>query len=148
MTQESSDDEEDYEMPPEEPPAIPSHKSTKTKEPPCVQPPSVPSHKNHSENNLVSSSDEEEEGCPDYTDPESFLDKPPVPLYDGRRRKSHFQPSEYMPCAAIAPMIEEDDDMLMNSTYVDPATTFTYTPAAVLRKDGKDTEEEIYSDGQ
>jgi len=130
----SSSDDGNYDMPEDIiPPAIPCHHTL---------PPQVPYH---AQNNLQSSSSDEDIACPDYTDPELALYKPPVPItkIETLRRGSFFTPTDYIPnIESFVPDINEDEE------YQDPEMAFA-THMSHLNGDtpGTDTlDDDIYSD--
>lgn len=143
----SDDDNDDYDMPDSYyPPPVPMHKNKSNKD----TPPPVPGHKNVSDDNNITSSSSDEDACPNYTDPDSYFSKPPVPIYKQRlgsmRRGSnvHFQPAEYMPVCELVPEIDSDDELIRDSSYIDPAIAFPTSPTSKVRIKADD--EQIYSD--
>lgn len=179
--QSSSEDEENYDFPDTEPPPVPRHNVGQQLPPvpshnaknngTAESLPAVPSHKNssgdgmlnqstiHSENNLNSSSSDEDDDR-DYTDPEMFFTKPPIPnckdsnRMGSMRRGSNMQPSDYMPVSEIVPVFEEDDELLNDTLYIDPATALSTKLPTFGEKcthdndDFDDDDEDIYSDGK
>lgn len=136
----SSDDENDYEIPDGCPPPVPRHN----------RPPPVPEH---SSNNLQSSSDDEESACPDYMDPELDLYRPPVPIPQGRRANSvrrggYNTPADYIPNIDKLMHDKEDDEFLHNTQYVDPEKVFTNGPSIAIVSKKTEDDEEMYTDGK
>ena len=136
----SSDDENDYEIPDGCPPPVPRHN----------RPPPVPEH---SCNNLQSSSDDEESACPDYMDPELDLYRPPVPIPQGRRANSvrrggYNTPADYIPNIDKLMHDKEDDEFLHNTQYVDPEKVFTNGPSIAIVSKKTENDEEMYTDGK
>ncbi|XP_066932051.1 rho guanine nucleotide exchange factor 16-like isoform X2 [Clytia hemisphaerica] len=157
----SSDDDDVYDFPDSEPPQIPNHKKS-SEIPPVIPhhkkssgiPPAIPIHKkstsqepDHSENNLHSSSSDEDDSL-DYNDPETFFAKPPAltNLKNGgrlaslRRGSNALQPLEYMPASEFTSSMDDADDDL----YCDPETSLTVKPPSFYGRNSDG--EEIYSD--
>ena len=149
LAADSSDDDDVYDFPDSEPPQVPKHKKS------SEIPPAIPVHKkstsqepNHSENNLHSSSSDEDDSL-DYNDPESFFAKPPavMSLKNGgrvaslRRGSNALQPSEYMPASEFTSSMDDADDDL----YCDPETSLSVKPPSFHGRSSDG--EEIYSDG-
>lgn len=171
---EKSPDEGDYDFPDSDlPPTVPRHKKGSSEIPPSISthgkkksttdiPPQPSPHKkkhsntalshsplttSHSQNNLASSSSDEDDDL-DYNDPETFFAKPPAVLtlrkdegsrMASLRRGSNMQPFEYIPASEMQPMMEDDDDDM----YCDPESAIS-SKRPTLNGENSD----IYSDGK
>lgn len=170
LVEESSSDDENYDFPDTDPPPVPRHNGGH--QPPPVpshkiggaeQPPAIPAHKTstdgidsslNSENNLHSSSSDDEDDKL-YNDPENFFTKPPIPNYKksnrmgSLRRGSNMQPLEYMPVSEMVPVLDEHDELLNDTMYIDPATALSTDPPTFQQNDDdSDDDDDIYSDGK
>lgn len=154
-------------MSPQQPPMVPRHKKSSSTEP---LPPPVPQHKKsdvvppsplpHTQNNLISSSDDDDydddefddDDTFDYNDPETvFATKPPTSVAAAimqkrnggslRRGSNALQPLEYIPASEIQPALDEDDEDL----YCDPEASLATKPPSFHGR-GSDGED-IYTDG-